>query len=374
MGAEPRILLVDEQADDRALAVVCLRQMFPAAPVAEVGGAVEFAEVLAGASYDLVVCELTLSWGSGTQVLAAVKRRNPHCLTFLFTNAPIEAITAAGLPLNLDGHLRKDSHGYLRLPQAIRDAMAVAAARRAHAPLDEELSNRARALERTNQELEQIAYALSHDLQEPLQLIGRHARFLVDRYRSRLDNDAEKFLHHLVDSAARMQTMIDGVLDYSRIGNLGLQLQAVDLGDVVEEAVGNLQPVIAAAGGAVVKRSLPAVNADRRQMVQLFHNLIGNAVKFRGSEPPRIEISAADRGADWCIAVADNGIGIDPADTQRIFGMFQRLHTREEYPGTGVGLAICKRIVESHGGNITVESAAGRGTTFYVTFPKQAAM
>jgi len=234
------------------------------------------------------------------------------------------------------------------------------------------LSNKARALERTNEELEQIAYALSHDLQEPLQLMARNARYLSDRYRGRLEGDAERFLGHLIDSATRMQAMIEGVLNFSRLGPKGLQMQPLSLQDIVAEVVNNMQPVLAAADAEVAYEGLPTLAADRRQMLQLFQNLIGNAVKFRGAEPPRVRITATETDKDWRIAVTDNGIGLDPADRGRIFGMFQRLHTQEEYPGTGIGLAMCKRIVEAHGGEIAVESARGRGATFTVTLPKQA--
>lgn len=232
------------------------------------------------------------------------------------------------------------------------------------------LSNKARTLERTNEELEQIAYALSHDLQEPLQLMARNARYLSDRYRGKLEGDAERFLGHLIDSASRMQIMIEGVLNFSRLGPKGLQMQPLDLQDVVGEVVNNMQPVLSAADAEVVYHDLPTVNADRRQMLQLFQNLIGNAIKFRGTEALRVRVTATETPKEWRVAVTDNGIGLDPADRGRIFGMFQRLHTQEEYPGTGIGLAMCKRIAEAHGGEIAVDSARGRGATFTVTLPK----
>ena len=202
--------------------------------------------------------------------------------------------------------------------------------------------------------------------------MARNARYLSDRYRGKLESDAERFLGHLIDSASRMQAMIEGVLNFSRIGPKGLQMQPLSLQDVVAEVVNNMQPVLAAADAEVAYDGLPTLAADRRQMLQLFQNLIGNAIKFRGAEPPRVRITATETDKDWRIAVADNGIGLDPADRGRIFGMFQRLHTQEEYPGTGIGLAMCKRIVEAHGGEIAVESARGRGATFSVTLPKHA--
>ena len=165
--------------------------------------------------------------------------------------------------------------------------------------------------------------------------------------------------------------MIEGVLKFSRLGPKGLRVEPTNLQDVVAEVVDNMRPVLASAEAEVSFDGLPTVNADRRQMLQLFQNLIGNAIKFRGAAAPRIRISARETENDWRISISDNGIGLDPADRGRIFGMFQRLHTQEEYPGTGIGLAMCKRIAEAHGGDITVDSARGRGATFTVILPKQ---
>jgi signal transduction histidine kinase len=373
MGPDPTFLLVDERADDRALAALSLRRVFPGSKITEVGDAIAFAEALAGSTHDVIISELDLSWGSGDQVLAAARRRNPDCLTFLFSAAAAARVAATSLPLNLDGHLCKDSSGYLRLPDAVQAAMDAAAARRelAGARISEELASRARTLERSNQELEQVTYALSHDMQEPLQLVARHARLLADRYKTRLDREAETLLNHLVGSTARMQEMIDAVLDYARVGSDGRRPEAIDLGGLVDGVLAGMQPVLAAAGAIVDRQPLPTVSASRRQLEQLFRNLIGNAVKFRGAETPRIRIAASDVGPLWRVTVSDNGIGIDPADLPRLFRMFRRLHTREEFPGTGIGLAICKRIVEAHGGTITVESARGKGASFHVNLPKE---
>ncbi len=236
--------------------------------------------------------------------------------------------------------------------------------------IDRQLSVRAEALERSNEDLEQLAFAVSHDLQEPLQLVSRHAQLLGERYRDRLGEDAERFLGHLTRNADRMQDMVDGVLKYFRAGRPGRPAETVSFAAAMDEAVANLGSVIEESGARVEYGELPDLPADRLKIVQLFQSLIGNAIKFHGGEPPRVVISAREQEEDWQFAVKDNGIGIEPENYSRIFGMFQRLHTAEEYPGTGIGLAMCKRIVERGGGKIWLGSVPGRGTTFYFTIPK----
>ncbi|MCU0936722.1 MAG: ATP-binding protein [Gammaproteobacteria bacterium] len=220
-------------------------------------------------------------------------------------------------------------------------------------------------------ELEQLAHAVSHDLQEPLHVLARHAHILSERYAKRLDAEGERFLGNLVGSAERMQAMLDGILEYARAGREDRALAPVDFNRALEEALENLRPRIEEVGADVRHTALPVLPAEYRPIVRLFQNLVGNALKFRGADPPRVVIGARERESDWRFAVKDNGIGIDPRFHQRIFGMFQRLHTAEEFPGTGVGLALCKRIVERHGGELWVHSAPGEGATFFFTLPKQ---
>jgi signal transduction histidine kinase len=223
-------------------------------------------------------------------------------------------------------------------------------------------------------ELEQLTYAVSHDLQEPLHVIARNAQLLFERHGKRLDPEGERFLGHLRNSAARMQEMLDGLLACARAGRDTHPLEPVDFGAALAEALENLRASIEEGKGEVRHGPLPTLPADYRQIVQLFQNLVGNAVKFAGPEPVRVVVGARERERDWRFAIKDNGVGIDPRFHARIFGMFQRLHTAEEYPGTGVGLALCKRIVERHGGEIWVHSAPGEGSTFFFTIPKQRAV
>ena len=202
-------------------------------------------------------------------------------------------------------------------------------------------------------------------------MLSRHAHILAERYAKRLDAEGERFLGNLVGSSDRMQARLDGILEYARAGREGRALAPVDFNRALEEALENLRARIEETGADVRHTTLPVLPGEYRQVVQLFQNLVGNALKFRGTEAPRVIVGARERESDWRFAVKDNGIGIDPKFQQRIFGMFQRLHTAEEYPGTGVGLALCKRIVERHGGEIWVHSTPGEGATFFFTIPKQ---
>ncbi|WP_041039272.1 PAS domain S-box protein [Paramagnetospirillum magnetotacticum] len=220
-------------------------------------------------------------------------------------------------------------------------------------------------LDASNKELEQFAYVTSHDLQEPLRMIAGYAQLIERRYRGRLDKDADEFIAFLVDGAMRMQAMIRDLLEYSRVDRLSGQFTCFSMGDVLDDARANLGAALAEAGGTIEVGPMPEVNADRSQMLRLFQNLIGNALKYRSAErPPKVRVSAEQTARGWVFSVADNGIGIDPAYFDRIFLVFQRLHTREHYDGTGIGLAICKKIVERHSGHIWVESRPGEGCDF----------
>ncbi len=224
-------------------------------------------------------------------------------------------------------------------------------------------------LERSNDELEQFASVASHDLQEPLRVITSYLQLLDRRYKDRLDADARRFIARTVDGAARMKRLIAELLTYSRVGTRGNAFEPTKCSEALSQGIDNLQVAIEESGALVTHGVLPTVLADDVQLVQLFQNLIGNAIKFCGNHQPKIHVGASREDTEWVFFVQDNGIGIDREHSERIFLIFQRLHTQKEYEGTGVGLATCRKIIERHGGRIWVESVPQVGSTFYFTIP-----
>jgi PAS domain S-box-containing protein len=244
---------------------------------------------------------------------------------------------------------------------AIRDISARKAA-------EANLLQKVRELYRSNEELEQFAYFASHDLQEPLRMVASYTQLLARRYNGKLDSDADEFIAFAVDGASRMQRLIQDLLAYSRVGSKGMNLLDISSEDALHHALVNLRGAIEESSALVTHDRLPTVLADEMQLIQLFQNLVANAIKYQKSGIPLAHVSATRNGEKkWQFSVRDNGLGIDPQYFERIFGLFQRLHKREEFAGTGIGLAICKKIVERHGGRISVESQPGQGSTFRFT-------
>jgi PAS domain S-box-containing protein len=237
--------------------------------------------------------------------------------------------------------------------------------------MENEIKQTMEKLQQSNAELEQFAYVASHDLQEPLRMVASYVQLLERRYKGKLDPEADEFIAYAVDGANRMRGLIDDLLTYSRVSRLGKPFEPTDLESTLDVVLMNLQASIAENGAVVTHDKLPVVMADGGQMVQLLQNLIGNAIKFHSKDPPRVHVSAQVKENEYLFAVRDNGIGIAPEYFDRLFKIFQRLHTREEYPGSGIGLAICKKIVERHGGRIWIESQVGKGSTIYFTLNKQ---
>ncbi len=239
-----------------------------------------------------------------------------------------------------------------------------------NAQLQKEIAARAEtqaALQRSNTELEQLAYVASHDMQEPLRMVASYLQLVAQRYQGKLDADADEFIGFAVDGAKRMQALINDLLAYSRLGTKARPFELTDCNAVVEVALSHLRVAIADSGAVVTHDPLPSVMGDASQLLQLFQNLLANAVKFHGDEPPRVHVSAESDDGCWRFTVRDNGIGIAPEYFERIFVLFQRLHGRGTYPGTGIGLAICKKVVERHGGHIEVQSEPGKGSSFIFT-------
>jgi signal transduction histidine kinase len=231
------------------------------------------------------------------------------------------------------------------------------------------VEEQARELQRSNAELEQFAYVASHDLQEPLRKIASFCQALQTRYRGRLDERADQYIDFAVDGAKRMQTLINDLLAFSRVGRSGRAQEPVDLNEVLADAQASLAGSLESSQATISAGTLPTVRGDRGQLASLFQNLIANAVKFRGADAPSVRIAAERREGEWKISCLDNGIGIDPEYAERIFLIFQRLHSRETYEGTGIGLALCRKIVEYHGGRIWLDTEYSEGACFHFTLP-----
>lgn len=230
---------------------------------------------------------------------------------------------------------------------------------------ERELARHAAELQRSNVELSQYAYVASHDLQEPLRMVVTYTDKLGEHLDGQLDERAQEWANYVVEGATRMQSLIEGLLEFSRVRAEEAEFTDVDCEVVLRRALANLQAAVEESGATITSDRLPTIVADGLQLLQLFQNLVGNALKFRGDAPPRIQVGCVPEGADWHFSVSDNGIGIDDGDTERIFVLFQRLHSKDSYSGAGIGLALCKKIVDAHHGRIWVQSDRGGGATFH---------
>lgn len=231
---------------------------------------------------------------------------------------------------------------------------------------EETLRRQTGELERSNQDLERFAFVASHDLQEPLRMVGMAVQLMQKKYQHQLGPEADEYIGYALDGVARMRSLILGLLEYSRVGRDG-PLKAVDVGVCLEEALKNMQITIRDRGAEIRHDTMPEVVGNAPMITQLFQNLISNALKFCQQKTPRVHIGARRQGSDWRFSISDNGIGIAPEHFEKIFVIFQRLHTHDKYAGTGIGLSVCKRIVEHHGGRIGIESTPGAGSTFHFT-------
>ncbi|HAT50392.1 MAG: hypothetical protein HQL07_02865 [Nitrospirae bacterium] len=235
--------------------------------------------------------------------------------------------------------------------------------------LQRQIDQCTRTLAYSNRDLQQFAYAASHDLQEPLRLISGYVQLLEKKYRGALDDKADLYIHYITDGARHMQAMVHGLLEFSRVGSRGGAFVPTDCEAVLNRSLLSLKSAVNESGACITHDPLPEVSADGAQLVQVFQNLIGNAIKFRGANPPKVHISACRDEENWFFSFQDNGIGIETKAAERVFIIFQKLHSRTQYPGTGIGLALCKRIVEHHGGRIWVEPLQEQGSLIRFTLP-----
>jgi signal transduction histidine kinase len=361
------VLLVEDDVADRDLILRELTKGGFELTSAVVQTAEEFRQQVRANRPDVVVSDYNLGQWRGTETLGILRDEGLDVPLILVSGTLGDVAAVECIKLGVTDYVLKDR--LARLPEAVRGALEEQKLRQERRQAQADFASKVEELARSNRDLEQFAYVAAHDLQEPLRMVSAYTQLLDQRYRGKLDENADKYIVYAVEGALRMQTLIQDLLAFSRVGRNGHGRTNTDCAAVVDEALQNLRAAVEESGAVITCRSLPSVNADRAQMVQLFQNLIGNAIKFRGPQAPVIQISAEGNEGISVFAVADNGIGIAAEHVEVIFVIFQRLHTRIEYSGNGMGLAICKKIVEQHGGRIWVESNLEAGSTFRFTLP-----
>ena len=362
-----RLLLVEDNSADAELVLRALRRGGFDVTSAMAKTQQDFRRELKSHAPDVVLADYNLGQWRGIEALRILKEEQLDIPLILVSGALGDVTAVECIKQGVTDYVLKDS--LTRLPVSVRRALREKEFERERKRAQKELARKITELARSNHDLEQFAYVASHDLQEPLRMVAAYTQLLAEKYKGRLDEQADKYIHYAVDGANRMQTLIQDLLAFSRAGKEGMALAPTDCNTLVEAALKNLEAAIHDGQATVNYGGLPTISANGGQLQQVFQNLIGNAIKFRGADPPVIDISADQVGEDWLFAVSDNGIGIAPEHAENIFVVFQRLHTREEYSGNGIGLAICKKIIQRHGGRIWVESQAGQGTTFKFTLP-----
>jgi signal transduction histidine kinase len=355
-----RVLLVEDNPADVELVLLALREDGFEISSDVVQTVEEFTLRIHAAAYDLILADYNLPHWSGMDALEILRCENLDVPLIVVTGylgeeKAVECLKQGATDCVLKDHLA-------RLPLSVRRALEERRLRQQRRQFEEELA-------RSNAELEQFAYVASHDLQEPLRMISNYTQLLAERYRGKLDEQADKYIAYSVDGATRMQALIQDLLKFSRVGKTEIESRTTECRAVVEQALKNLQAAVQESGAVVNWNSLPVVMADASQLTQVFQNLIANAIKFHGSEKPLIQIDAEKKEHEWVLTVSDNGIGIPAESWQDIFVIFRRLHTRAEYAGNGIGLSMCKKIIERHGGKLWVEAQAAPGCRFKFTLP-----
>jgi signal transduction histidine kinase len=362
-----RVLLVEDDPADRELT---LRELGKGEfeIVADVAAtADEFRQRVRTNCPDVVLADYNLGQWTGTEALEILRQEGLDIPLILVSGALGEVTAVECIKQGVTDYVLKDS--LARLPLALRGALKDKNAREERTRALESLAEKVEELARSNADLEQFAYVASHDLQEPLRMVSAYTQLLAERYRGKLDDQADKYISYAIDGATRMQSLIQDLLAFSRFGRQENAVANTDCNALVEGAMENLRAAMLESAAVVTHGPLPVLKANGSQLQQVFQNLIGNAIKFHGSQAPVIQISARKQGVEWIFSVADNGLGISAQHVESVFIIFNRLHTRTEYPGNGIGLAICRKIVERHGGKIQAMPHEGRGTIFNFTVP-----
>jgi signal transduction histidine kinase len=364
MSTPPSVLLVDSNESDRSLSKLLVQRELPEAVVTAVPDALALAESLLAGAPDVAVIAADLEWFKVSELLTAIKRWHPATSVVLFGRDSDVTTQALGPGLVLDGVVQKSSSGFMRLVTIIGEVLARTGRRPGISPQPRPAAPGAPA--RSDDDLREATLMFSHDLKQPVQQIVRLAR---QGQAAESFEGSRRALQHVQECAERAGGMLDGMVEYLAVTRRAYAPVSVDLNRCLHQALNNLRSAIDEAHAEIRVAPLPTSMGDERQLTHLFQNLISNAIKFRGIERPIVTISVDARGDSWVVAFKDNGIGIPEGSIERVFELGTRLHTREEYPGTGIGLALCRRIVERHGGRLWAESREGDGSTFYVLLP-----
>lgn len=369
-SGELRVLHVEDSDLDAELVARALRKDALAVSIVVVQTEADFERALQAHRPDVVLADYNLPLWKGMEALDVMERAGVDVPLVLVSGALGDVTAVECIKRGATDYVLKD--GLARLPEAVRRALHEKRTLRQRRQAEEDLARKVEELARSNADLEQFAYVASHDLQEPLRMVASYTQLLAERYRGQLDETADKYLGYASEGALRMQHLIQDLLAFSRVGRAGSTCQSVDCTAVLQEVRLMLTTAIQESGAVLKYDALPRVWADRSLIAQMFQNLIGNAIKFRKpATTPEITIHAETAGENWLFTVADNGIGISPEYFENIFVVFQRLHARTDYPGNGIGLAICKKIIERYGGKIWVEGVAGKGSVFKFTLPSE---
>ncbi len=362
-----RALLVEDNQLDAELVLRALRKHNFEVSARIVQDEASFTQALHSHCPDIVLADFNLPSWTGMAALDVLRREGLDIPMILVSGAVGDMTAVDCIKRGATDYVLKD--GLARLPEAVRRALEERQLRQSRRQAEEDLARKVEELARSNADLEQFAYIASHDLQEPLRMVTAYTQLLAERYRGKLDAEADKFIGYASEGAMRMQVLIQDLLAFSRVGRAESSDANIDCDGVMEEVLQTLSAAVQESGAVISYSQLPQIQGDRTQLGQVFQNLIANAIKFRGKEPPKISVLAENKDDQWWFEVSDNGIGIPPENAGHVFEVFYRLHARSEYPGNGIGLAICKKIIERGGGRIWVESQSGSGSHFKFTLP-----